>query len=904
MRPIKLTVSAFGPYAGKTVLDLDKLGENGLYLITGDTGAGKTTIFDAITYALYGEASGDNREPSMFRSKYAEATTPTEVELVFSYAGKTYTVKRNPEYERPKSRGEGFTTQKAEVQLKYPDGRVVTKQRDVDNAIRDIMGINRSQFLQIAMIAQGDFLKLLLAPTEERKKIFRQIFKTQLYQDLQDRLKKESGQLNDKCDAARNSIKQYIDGITCDENDVLSIEVEKAKNGLLPAKDVMDLIDRLLTQDNDKKTAIQKSISDADKALEIVNANLGKIEAKEQTQKALDQAQKNLIGENETNLALKAAFDIEKGKVSEREQLAEEKAKIEAEFSRYEALDALEKQIKYDEDTISKNERQLKKDREQYAIDEAEFKILKKEFESLSDAGEGKEKHSRQKEKTQEKQAKLQNLSALFKAFHELGDNLDTLQSDYKKASESSEEATADYEAKNRAFLDEQAGIIAETLESGKPCPVCGSLEHPCIAHKSAKAPTEAQLKRAKENADKARKVAEDLSGKCKEAKGILDAKKVETEKLVKELWQSVAFEEAENKLPEEQKVVSAEITVLDTALSEEEKALKERDKDISNRNIALEADKALLSEKKKQRDADKESLRFDSIAEAQSKSDALGKTVSEMKKAYDNAQSALSDSDKKIAGYNASITELSKQLSSDCVLDKEAETKKKVELSKKRTSDDDAAKVLHARIESNTKVLANIQVKVSDLDMLEKRYTWLKALSNTANGNISGKEKVMLETYIQMTYFDRIIARANTRFMIMSGGQYELKRRKEAENNRSQSGLDLDVIDHYNGTERSVKTLSGGESFKASLSLALGLSDEIQASAGGVKLDTMFVDEGFGSLDEESLDQAMKALSGLADGNRLVGIISHVVDLKNRIDKQIVVEKEKSGGSKANIVT
>ena len=920
MRPIKLTVSAFGPYAGKTVLDLDKLGENGLYLITGDTGAGKTTIFDAITYALYGEASGDNREPSMFRSKYAEATTPTEVELVFSYAGKTYTVKRNPEYERPKSRGEGFTTQKAEVQLKYPDGRVVTKQRDVDNAIRDIMGINRSQFLQIAMIAQGDFLKLLLAPTEERKKIFRQIFKTQLYQDLQDRLKKESGQLNDKCDAARNSIKQYIDGITCDENDVLSIEVEKAKNGLLPAKDVMDLIDRLLTQDNDKKTAIQKSISDADKALEIVNANLGKIEAKEQTQKALDQAQKNLIGENETNLALKAAFDIEKGKVSEREQLAEEKAKIEAEFSRYEALDALEKQIKYDEDTISKNERQLKKDREQYAIDEAEFKILKKEFESLSDAGEGKEKHSRQKEKTQEKQAKLQNLSALFKAFHELGDNLDTLQSDYKKASESSEEATADYEAKNRAFLDEQAGIIAETLESGKPCPVCGSLEHPCIAHKSAKAPTEAQLKRAKENADKARKVAEDLSGKCKEAKGILDAKKVETEKLVKELWQSVAFEEAENKLPEEQKVVSAEITVLDTALSEEEKkvsrrselteslpktekALKERDKDISNRNIALEADKALLSEKKKQRDADKESLRFDSIAEAQSKSDALGKTVSEMKKAYDNAQSALSDSDKKIAGYNASITELSKQLS-DCVLDKEAETKKKVELSKKRTSDDDAAKVLHARIESNTKVLANIQVKVSDLDMLEKRYTWLKALSNTANGNISGKEKVMLETYIQMTYFDRIIARANTRFMIMSGGQYELKRRKEAENNRSQSGLDLDVIDHYNGTERSVKTLSGGESFKASLSLALGLSDEIQASAGGVKLDTMFVDEGFGSLDEESLDQAMKALSGLADGNRLVGIISHVVDLKNRIDKQIVVEKEKSGGSKANIVT
>lgn len=919
MRPIKLTVSAFGPYAGKTVLDLDKLGTNGLYLITGDTGAGKTTIFDAITYALYGEASGDNREPSMFRSKYAEATTPTEVELIFSYAGKTYTVKRNPEYDRPKSRGDGFTTQKAEAQLQYPDGRVVTKQRDVDNAIRDIMGINRSQFLQIAMIAQGDFLKLLLAPTEERKKIFRQIFKTQLYQDLQDCLKKESGQLNDKCNDARNSIKQYIDGITCDENDVLSIEVEKAKNGILPAKDVMGLIDRLLAQDNNKKTAIQKSISDADKALETVNANLGKIEAKEKAQAALDEAKNNLNREHETNLSLKAAFDIEKGKISEREQLTKEKVKIEAEFPRYEALEVIEKEIKNNEENISKKDKQLQEDQRQYKIDKEEFDNLKIEFDSLSDAGKDKEKLSNEKDKTQDKLTKLQNLSDLFETFHELSDTLDIIQSDYKKASVSFDEATADFEAKNRAFLDEQAGIIAETLESGKPCPVCGSLEHPCIALKSDKAPTEAQLKRAKENAEKARKAAEDLSGKCKEAKGILNAKKVETEKLVKELWQSVAFEDAENKLPEEQKVVSAKIAALDKAISEEERkisrrselteslpkteeALKERDKDISNRNTALEADKASLNEKKKQHDADKKLLRFGSIAKAKNESEALEKNIDEMKKAYEKAQEALLESDKKIAGYKASIKEMSKQLSSKCNLDRESETNKRTEITKKKTADDAVAKELHTRIKSNKQVLDNIQANVENLDKLEKHYTWLRALSNTANGNISGKEKVMLETYIQMTYFDRIIARANTRFMVMSGGQYELKRRKEAENNRSQSGLDLDVIDHYNGTERSVKTLSGGESFKASLSLALGLSDEIQASAGGVKLDTMFVDEGFGSLDEESLDQAMKALLSLVDGNRLVGIISHVADLKNRIDKQIVVTKGKNGGSKANI--
>ena len=450
---------------------------------------------------------------------------------------------------------------------------------------------------------------------------------------------------------------------------------------------------------------------------------------------------------------------------------------------------------------------------------------------------------------------------------------------------------------------------------------MCGSLEHPCIAHKSAKAPTEAQLKRAKENADQARKTAEGLSGECKKAKGLLDAQKDETEKRAKEVWQSVPFEDAEHKLPEEQKVVSEEIAALDRALSEEkkkvsrrselaeslpktEKALKEREKDIMSRNTSLEADKASLSEKKKQRDKDKELLRFGSIEEAKKESKILERHIGEMKKAFDKAQNALSESDKKIAGYTSSIKELTKQISSDCDLDKEGETKKKNDITEKKTADDAAVKVLHMRIESNSQVLDHIREKVGDLDALEKRYTWLKALSNTANGNISGKEKVMLETYIQMTYFDRIIARANTRFMVMSGGQYELKRRKEAENNRSQSGLDLDVIDHYNGTERSVKTLSGGESFKASLSLALGLSDEIQASAGGVRLDTMFVDEGFGSLDEESLDQAMRALSSLADGNRLVGIISHVADLKNRIDKQIVVTKEKSGGSTAQIIS
>ena len=266
----------------------------------------------------------------------------------------------------------------------------------------------------------------------------------------------------------------------------------------------------------------------------------------------------------------------------------------------------------------------------------------------------------------------------------------------------------------------------------------------------------------------------------------------------------------------------------------------------------------------------------------------------------------SLSAEQNRLASLDGVLKETRRQLSvqteADSRLQMEEAQRQKQELAVREKSLTVCLRTVHTRVETNRRVLYNLKGKSAKLLELEKRWFWVKALSNTANGNVAGKEKIMLETYVQMNYFDRIIARANTRFMVMSGGQYELKRCREASGNRSQTGLDLNVIDHYNGTERSVKTLSGGESFKASLSLALGLSDEIQSLAGGIRLDTMFIDEGFGSLDEESLDQAMQALAGLTEGNRLVGIISHVGELKARIDRQILVTKDKSGGSRAEL--
>ncbi len=297
-----------------------------------------------------------------------------------------------------------------------------------------------------------------------------------------------------------------------------------------------------------------------------------------------------------------------------------------------------------------------------------------------------------------------------------------------------------------------------------------------------------------------------------------------------------------------------------------------------------------------------KSKLYFETKADAEAQISSLSLEAEKIQTAYDEVFKNVSENKEKLAALKSAKAEILKRISSGVEIDLGEEKENEALLEKIQAELDLKSKEVHSRKTANASALDNICQRLDEIRTVEENLTWMKALSATANGNLGGKEKIMLETYIQMTYFDKIISRANTRFMIMSGGQYELKRRKEAENNRSQSGLELDVIDHYNGTQRSVKTLSGGESFKASLSLALGLSDEIQSSAGGIKLDTMFVDEGFGSLDDESLAQAIKALSSLADGNRLVGIISHVSELKDKIDKQIIVRKEKTGGSNISI--
>lgn len=920
MRPLKLKISAFGPYSGVTEFDFEKLGTGGLYLITGDTGAGKTTIFDAITYALYGEPSGKNREVSMLRSQYADDSTPTEVELVFSYRDKEYKVKRNPEYEREAKRGGGTAKQTANAEITYPDGKVVTRIKDVDNAIKEIIGIDRNQFCQIAMIAQGDFLKLLLAPTKERMEIFRHIFKTELFADLQERLKRESGKISDECEATKRSIKQYIDGIVCDEDNTDFIEVSKAKNGDLTIEDTISILEKIISDDKNEEWKLSEEQEKLQKESDAVKLIITKANEIISAKKDLEENEKVSKEEESKQAELSEKLKEENAKQPEVKDLNEKVAKIKALLPDYDELQSKQSLFNRNKQFIDNSAEAIEKIKADISDIEKEITALSEEGKALDKAGEEKLKLESEKRNLEENADKLNSLKLKLIALEKAQTDYDFAINDYKTKQAKAEQMDNEFKTLNVAYLNAQAGILADTLKDGVPCPVCGSVNHPNIAIKPENAPTKETLEELENQLNKDNESANIARTNASSFKGALDEKTENANKEISNLLGDVELcdakaiiekklEDIDNKITETEKLISdaqkkverkAEIgellPVKNESLEQAKETLTKLSDDVKNKtaeNAVLEKRFAELKEK----------LTFESKEKADLEIENLIKKAEQIVKAFETVQKAFNSNKEKIAALKSAREEILKRIGKDTDIDLEKETEKQKKLTDESADLVKKSKIIHSRITANEVSLENIKLKSGDLIATEKKYTWVKALSNTANGQLSGQQKIMLETYIQMNYFDRIIARANTRLMIMSDGQYDLVRRKEALSKSGQSGLDLDVIDHYNGSHRSVKSLSGGESFKASLALALGLADEIQSSAGGIKLDTMFVDEGFGSLDEESLSAAMKALTSLAESNRLVGIISHVGELKQRIDKQIIVRKDKSGGSRAEIV-
>lgn len=771
MRPLVLTLSAFGPYAGEETIDFTRLGTKGLYLITGDTGAGKTTIFDAIVFALYGEASGEARGAEMLRSKYAAADSPTFVCMKFVYRDAVYQITRNPEYRRPAKKGDGYTNHKADAELLYPDGRIVMKNREVTKAVTELLGLDKNQFTQIAMIAQGDFLRLLYARTEERSKIFREIFHTKAYQTLQERLKAETGTLRQEYEALQKSIDQYLEGVLCKEETFRArMDTVRQNRRAIPAEEIVVLLKEQIEKEEEQLLQLQKQLGIYEKELEQLHQIIGRANERKKRKRDLEEAEKQI-----------------------------------ARFAP--SLDAM---------------------RKQYQEKQQAFQAFEKERARLDKLYQDSLEMLKQKE-TQE-QLRLQ--------VERLRKDVEASENAYKQAALFYRQTKDTCDEMERCYLDGQAGILAGHLEEGEPCPVCGSRSHPSPAEKKEGAPS-------KEAVDKIKRATETANAKVHRASEEAGALKGRLES-AREQYQSMLT------APKDEK---KEAALLHFAGKEEaEKELQEKEREGRKMQEALAG---------------------------------MEKACREQEKEYERYQNIKETLEKQLEEGDEGIME-------------DLEAKRNAVASKKQLAADEQQE-LYRFIRTNTGIMQAVEKQGRQIKTLEQKWNLVGELSGTFNGNVVGKDKIMLETYVQMTYFDRMIGRANTRFMMMSGGQYELKR-AAAQNIKSQSGLELDVVDHYNGTVRSVKTLSGGEAFLASLSMALGLSDEIQSAAGGIAMDTMFVDEGFGYLDEDALAQAIRALQGLAEGNRLVGIISHVGSLKEKIEKQIVVTKKRSGGSRTVI--
>ena len=902
-------MSAFGPYAGEVKVDFAQLGERGLYLITGDTGAGKTTIFDGITFALYGEASGNNRESDMFRSKYAKEETPTFVELEFQYRNEVYRVRRNPEYLRPAKKGKGLTTEKADAQLEYPDGKIITKSKEVTKAVVELIGLDRGQFTQIAMIAQGDFLKLLFAKTEDRSKIFREIFHTKEYQILQERLKTMSGTLRIEYEQLTKSIQQYKTEIHSDD--------ERKDNTV---EETLQFLACLI--EDEKKTILEcdHNLECLEEQIAGIQKAIGKAENQKRAEQELVRINEELAVWISRMPEIEEVLKAEEKRQPEREKLALDIAGSEEKLSLYEEADyILEQKTKAEAQTsaLKKEREDLKEKKEDGTGKLQKIKELLVQYQDLDARCVRLEQ---EEQKVKEEKAKVCNFQKVLVEYRELAKRLKNAQEDYQKGNAESIRIRKIFEQMEQNFLDGQAGILAEHLEEGAPCPVCGATHHPNPAKIQESTCTEEELKRIKEKNQKLSDQVFLLSEKAGKTKGQLEEKKKQLEETCKELFgeipQSISssLEERVQCLHIQESTINEQRKRANQAI-QQKKILEEQNE--KGESYLKKWDEMLEEKERRYHEMERECAilteRYEkaiSVLSYTSKKDAL--QALEKKKdqknaldlAYRSAEEQYRTTKETIQSKTAKIQTLQEQLDgfqdskyAELLEQQQScmQKKREILLKKEKTVTD---------YQMNKRVENAIQGQFEKLQNVEEQWKMVKALSNTANGNVSGKEKIMLETYIQMSHFNRIIARANTRFMMMSGGQYELKRRETAENLRSQSGLELDVIDHYNGSIRSVRTLSGGESFQASLALALGLSDEIQSEAGGIQLDAMFIDEGFGSLDEETLDQAVKALLNLADGNRLVGIISHVAELKERIEKQIIVTKQKSDGSTVKLIT
>lgn len=923
MKPLKLTMSAFGSYAGKNVIDFTGQ-QQGIFLITGDTGAGKTTIFDAITYALYNQTSGGERNGNMMRSQYAQPETETYVELEFLYRGQTYRVRRNPDYKITKTLKNGkIREQKVphSVELTLPDGTVFPEKKNATDAkIIEILGLTADQFSQIVMIAQGDFLKLLYTKSDERKMIFSKLFRTDIYWKIQENLRRKSMEMDERIqenDRAFEQEKSRIMPLPESEEIPLDELVERLRERLKDALKEQNLR-RANVEELNKKITKYEEINKLFVSLEKIRQTGKELEARQaeskerrqqienarKADKVLVAEQQNLRQQQEVEQSAQAIAKMTETLANNQEMfetLKTQQQEAEAKQKR-EAADIQKKMLALEQSFPSYEALQNARSEEQQA---------KKVWEDLGKTSE---------ESFHKKAAGIAALKEQQKRQEQI---VEQTKKNWEQTSLSASESAKHYEHMYEAFLKEQAGILAENLSAGCPCPVCGSTVHPDPAKLSDHAVTELEVEQAK----KTRAAAEE---KRDMAYAAFEAEKTEKQKLAQAVEKEEADFVLEQTIAKQQRKEAEQNYVSLQKIAEQirEKlvypSLAEAKKQYAAMQKALEAAEQEI-ERKRQKVSElaeaMNTLKGQKLAEEENQKTAkklAAKTEKEYAKLLEKS-GFVSEETYHLAilpeRSRSKLEREEKEYESQCLrqqseqklLEKQVSGKTytdTTELNEQLKAEKQALKEtektymeLHTAYENDRSVLQNCAVYLEKGKKLESEDQVIKSLSKTANGRLSGSAKIDFETYIQRQYFKQIIHEANKRLLTMSNHQFILKLKEEANTGRkTNEGLDLSVYSLVTDSERDVKTLSGGESFLAALAMALGLSDIVERSAGAIHPDMMFIDEGFGSLDAQSRQQAIEVLAELAGDSRMVGIISHVTELKEQIDRKLVVSRTDKG--------
>lgn len=856
MRLIRLTMCGFGAFAETQTIFFDKLSSDGIFLISGDTGSGKTTIFDAISFALFGQASGQNRQKDFFRSGYVKEDVKTFVELEFEHHKNRYIVNRSPSYERISKRAKvGFVTEKGDAILIKSDGNV-TGFKEVTAKIVDLLRVDWLQFKQIAMIAQGEFMKLLIATTKERGEILQKAFNTQKYANFQVKVLKKFDDVKNQYEEIEKSIKQYIGDIRYNQQ----IDTNDMNN-----QELLELLGKIIEEDKEQ----QFNLSEKDKKLDIdINSYIAQIESCKYINKQFEilknDREKFIKLKQNENIINQNKIDLEKSKkalylikpIVDKQNIAKDK------------LDKAQKNNEYVCDNIKKNQQA----KEKILLNIETNKQKQTQIEQLEETVDKAEKDLPLLEKLDKAES---NLKKLTNEYNSLKENLKVKQNNFNKA--------------QILFYSEQAAILAEKLEEGIACPVCGSIHHPNKAKRKNVSITEQEVNNLKNELETINK---DFNK--------INIKYVEKQKEISMLRKTVNIEAKED------------IVKLKLKLQEEIKTNKKLIKEYLDFNSKLDISLRRCENNLSKLDGTKAELEksivelLDEIKQSELEYEKYLESSSLSKEEYAKylkTDKEIENIQKKIDYFNNEYLKLSDAIlrSENNLKDKQYKdiTNMENNLDSLKLEKNNLIKQLNfinTRLELNQNIRINLIQKFKQQEKLKTEYSNLKILAETANGRLLKKEKIAFEQYVQSFYFKKIVQRANLHFKKMSYGQFELRCKEKAADMKSNTGLDLEVMDFYTQKLRSVSSLSGGESFKAALSLALSLADIIQSTAGGVEIEAMFIDEGFGSLDANSLDQAIDTLMQLSNNKCMIGIISHVSELKERIDKKIEVKKTPYG--------